>query len=133
MSGNGFPRMNAQPHPSGLRTLFFTEMWERLSYYGMRALLLLFMIGEVQSGGLGFDDKTAASIYGLYTSCVYLAALPGGWIADRLLGARRAVWIGGSIIALGHFTLAVPRTETFFVGLLLIVLGTGLLKPNISA
>src|SRR6185295_15115199 len=88
---------------------------------------------EVQSGGLGFDTKVAGSIYGLYTAGVYLAALPGGWIADRLLGTRRAIWLGGSLIALGHFTLAIPRTQTFFVGLLLIVIGTGLLKPNISA
>ncbi len=125
--------MTPPAHPRGLYTLFFTEMWERLSYYGMRALLLLFMIASVESGGLGFDAKVAASIYGLYTAGVYLAALPGGWIADRLLGTRRAIWVGGSLIALGHFTLVVHRTETFFVGLLLIVLGTGLLKPNISA
>src|SRR6185295_15467131 len=120
-------------HPLGLYTLFFTEMWERLSYYGMRALLILFMVERVEKGGLGFDDKVAASIYGLYTAGVYLSALPGGWIADRLLGAQRAVWVGGGIIALGHFTLAVPRIETFFLGLAFIVVGTGLLKPNISA
>ncbi len=120
-------------HPRGLTTLFFTEMWERFSYYGMRALLLLFMVDAVQKGGLGLTDKTAAAIYGLYTAGVYLAALPGGWIADRLIGARRAVWLGGSIIALGHFTLAMPKAETFYLGLVLIVIGTGLLKPNISA
>jgi POT family proton-dependent oligopeptide transporter len=120
-------------HPPGLYTLFFTEMWERLSYYGMRALLILFMVSPVQKGGLGLDDKVAAAIYGLYTAGVYLSALPGGWIADRLLGAQRAVWAGGAIIALGHFTLAVPRLETFFLGLVLIVIGTGLLKPNVSA
>jgi proton-dependent oligopeptide transporter, POT family len=125
--------MTADSHPRGLYTLFFTEMWERLSYYGMRALLVLFMVGEVQKGGLGLDDKLAAAIYGLYTAGVYLAALPGGWLADRLIGAQRAVWIGGSIIALGHFTLAIPRIESFFFGLVLIVIGTGLLKPNISA
>jgi POT family proton-dependent oligopeptide transporter len=125
--------MTADSHPRGLYTLFFTEMWERLSYYGMRALLVLFMVGEVQKGGLGLDDKLAAAIYGLYTAGVYLAALPGGWIADRLLGAQRAVWIGGGIIALGHFTLAIPRVESFVLGLVFIVIGTGLLKPNISA
>ena len=124
---------NVGRHPVGLYTLFFTEMWERLSYYGMRALLMLFMVGQVEKGGLGFDDKIAAAIYGLYTAGVYLSALPGGWIADRLLGAQRAVWVGGVIIAAGHFTLAVPRLETFFLGLVLIVIGTGLLKPNASA
>ena len=120
-------------HPRGLYALFFTEMWERLSYYGMRALLVLFMVAPVAKGGLGFEDKVAAAIYGLYTAGVYLSALPGGWIADRLLGAQRAVWAGGVIIALGHFTLAVPRVEAFFLGLVFIVVGTGLLKPNISA
>ena len=121
-----------QRHPVGLYTLFLTEMWERLSYYGMRALLVLFMVDSVR-GGMGLTDKTAASIYGLYTSAVYLAALPGGWLADRFLGAQKAVWYGGIIIALGHFVLAIPRTETFFVGLVLVVIGTGMLKPNVSA
>jgi POT family proton-dependent oligopeptide transporter len=107
-------------------------MWERLSYYGMRALLVLFMVDSVR-GGMGLDDKTAASIYGLYTSAVYLAALPGGWLADRFLGAQRAVWYGGIIIAAGHFVLAIPHTETFFIGLILVVIGTGMLKPNVSA
>src|SRR5580765_6776244 len=107
-----------QRHPVGLYTLFFTEMWERLSYYGMRALLVLFMVDSVR-GGMGLDEKTAGAIYGLYTGGVYLAALPGGWLADRFLGAQRAVWYGGIIIALGHFVLAIPRTDTFFVGLVL--------------
>ncbi len=120
-------------HPRGLYTLFFTEMWERFSYYGMRALLVLFMVDAVRTGGLGLDDKVATSIYGLYTASAYLACLPGGWVADRLFGARRAVWYGGIIIALGHFTLAIPRVETFYLGLILVVTGTGLLKPNVSA
>ncbi len=120
-------------HPRGLRTLFFTEMWERFSYYGMRALLVLFMVKAVNAGGLGLTDEVATAIYGLYVAGVYLAALPGGWIADRLLGAQRAVWIGGLLIAAGHFTLALPSVRSFFLGLVLIVLGTGLLKPNISA
>ena len=120
-------------HPAGLSTLFFTELWERFSYYGMRALLVLFMVDAVKTGGMGLDDKTASSIYGLYTAFVYLAALPGGWIADRLLGAQRSVWVGGLIIAAGHFTLAIPSTAAFFVGLVLVVIGTGFLKPNISA
>ena len=120
-------------HPRGLATLFFTEMWERFSYYGMRALLVLFMTDQIVTGGLGFTDRTATAIYGLYTAAVYLVALPGGWIADRLLGAQRAVWFGGIIIMSGHFVLAIPSTQAFFLGLVLVVLGTGLLKPNISA
>jgi len=120
-------------HPPGLYTLFFTEMWERLSYYGMRALLVLFMVAPPDKGGLGIDAKVAAAIYGLYTAGVYLSALPGGWIADRLLGAQRAVWVGGILITLGHFTMAVPVRQAFFLGLVFIVVGTGLLKPNISA
>jgi POT family proton-dependent oligopeptide transporter len=119
-------------HPPGLYTLFFTEMWERLSFYGMRALLVLFMVDQVEHGGMGLTPKTASAIYGLYTALVYVVALPGGWVADRLLGAQRSVWYGGWLIAAGHFTLAIPRTEAFFLGLVLIVAGTGLLKPNIS-
>jgi POT family proton-dependent oligopeptide transporter len=123
----------AVSHPRGLYTLFFTEMWERFSYYGMRALLVLFMVDAVEKGGLGLTDGVATAIYGLYTAGVYLAALPGGWVADRFLGARRSVWFGGMVIALGHFTLAIPRVEAFYLGLGLVVCGTGLLKPNISA
>ncbi|MBF8269535.1 MAG: amino acid transporter [Gammaproteobacteria bacterium] len=119
-------------HPRGLSTLFFTEMWERFSYYGMRALLV-FMIAATADGGLGFDDATATAIYGIYTAAVFVAPLPGGWMADRLLGAQRAVWYGGIIIMLGHFTLAIPATSTFYLGLVFVILGTGLLKPNISA
>ena len=119
-------------HPRGLATLFFTEMWERLSYYGMRAILILFMVDQMQNGGLQIDDVTATAIYGIYTAAVYLVALPGGWIADRLLGAQRAVLAGGIIIMSGHFVLAVPGQNSFFIGLLLVILGTGLLKPNVS-
>ena len=122
----------AQGHPRGLYTLFFTEMWERLSFYGMRALLVLFMVDQVSQGGLGLTDKTATAIYGIYTAGVYLAALPGGWIADRLLGAQRAILMGGVLIAAGHFVLGLPAHVTFYLGLVLVVLGTGLLKPNIS-
>src|SRR5437879_1641732 len=122
----------SRTHPRGLYTLFFTEMWERFSYYGMRALLVLFMVDAVR-GGMGLTDKMATSIYGLYTAAVYLASLPGGWLSDRLLGAQRSVWYGGIIIALGHFTLAIPRTEIFFLGLIFVVVGTGMLKPNMSA
>ena len=119
-------------HPRGLTTLFFTEMWERFSYYGMQALLVLFMTDQVR-GGFGLDDQTATAIYGIYTAFVYLVALPGGWIADRLWGARRAIFVGGVIIMCGHFVLALPGTAAFFGGLMLVVLGTGLLKPNVSA
>ncbi|MGH9369553.1 MAG: peptide MFS transporter [Thermoanaerobaculia bacterium] len=120
-------------HPRGLSTLFFTEMWERFSYYGMRGLLLLFLVASVETGGFGMTDRTAAAIYGLYVSSVYLLALPGGWIADRILGQRRAVFVGGCIIAAGHFSMALPTVPSFYLGLCLIACGTGLLKPNVSA
>src|SRR5437667_2001480 len=119
-------------HPRGMATLFFTEMWERFSYYGMRALLILFMTATVDKGGLGFAVAKSGAIYGLYTAMVYLVSLPGGWIADRILGQRRAVLYGGIVIAMGHFSMAVPGLATFYLGLSLIVIGTGLLKPNIS-
>lgn len=122
-----------QKHPRGLYTLFFTEMWERASYYGMRALLVLFLAAPVSTGGMGLDDRTAAAIYGIYTAAVYLFAMPGGWISDRLLGMKNAVFYGGCIIAAGHFSMALPWDETFYTGLVLIVLGTGLLKPCISS
>jgi POT family proton-dependent oligopeptide transporter len=119
-------------HPRGLSTLFMTEMWERFSYYGMRALLILFLTAEPDSGGLGFDTSLAGAIYGLYTSMVYMTSLPGGWIADRLIGQRRAVLYGGVIIATGQFCLAFPSLTTFYAGLTFIVIGTGLLKANVS-
>jgi proton-dependent oligopeptide transporter, POT family len=119
--------------PRGLATLFFTEMWERFSYYGMRALLLLFMVASVENGGMGLDDRTGGAIYGLYTMFVYLMALPGGWLADKFFGLRKSIFYGGCVIALGHIFLAFSYTETFFIGLFLIVIGTGLLKPNISS
>jgi proton-dependent oligopeptide transporter, POT family len=119
-------------HPSGLSTLFFTEMWERFSYYGMRAFLILYMVTPVADGGLGFSDPDAASIYGTYTGSVWGAAILGGIVADRFLGQYRSVLIGGIIIALGHFTLAFKALPFFYTGLALIVVGTGLLKPNVS-
>ncbi len=121
-------------HPPGLATLFFTEMWERLSFYGMRALLVLFLVDRVAHGGLGLDDRTATAIYGLYVGATYIACLPGGWIADRLIGAQRAVLIGGVLITSGHVLLwLAPTSAVFFAGLFVIVIGTGLLKPNVSA
>jgi POT family proton-dependent oligopeptide transporter len=107
-------------------------MWERFAYYGMRALLILYMTAAVASGGLGFDTAHAASIYGWYTFSVYALAIPGGWIADRLLGQYRSVLLGGIIIALGQFSLALAPLPFFYSGLILIAIGTGLLKPNVS-
>ena len=126
-------------HPRGLSTLFFTELWERFSYYGMRALLVLFMTAAATEGnpGLALGEGEAGAIYGLYTFFVYVLALPGGWIADNIWGQRKAVFVGGCIIALGHFTMAgplvgMPDRPSFFLGLMFIVIGTGLLKPNVS-
>jgi proton-dependent oligopeptide transporter, POT family len=120
-------------HPRGLATLFFTEMWERFTYYGMRAILLLYLVAAIEKGGLGIDDKTGAAIYGLYISGTYLLSLAGGYVADRIIGAQRAVWTGGIFIMIGNALLAVGQTQLFFTGLMVIVVGVGLLKPNISA
>ncbi len=120
-------------HPGGLRVLFLTEMWERFSFYGMRSILQLFLTAPVVVGGFAMSKTDAFTVYSVYNSMVYLMALPGGWVADRLLGTRRTVLWGGIVIALGHYALALPTRATFFLGLCLIVLGTGLLKPNISA
>jgi proton-dependent oligopeptide transporter, POT family len=119
-------------HPRGLATLFFTEMWERFSYYGMRAFLLLYMVTPASQGGLGFADADGTSIYGTYTGSVWGAAILGGIVADRFLGQYRSVLLGGVIIALGHFALAFKALAFFYSGLALIVVGTGLLKPNVS-
>ncbi len=120
-------------HPRGLSTLFFTEMWERFSYYGMRAILTLYMTKTLAEGGLGFDEKYASVIYATYVSSVWYLPLIGGWLADRVLGARRAVLIGGIVIACGHYSMAINTLVNFYAGLVLIAIGTGLLKPNISA
>lgn len=124
-------------HPKGLSTLFFTEMWERFSFYGLRPLLVLFMTAAVFDGGFGFERSQASAIVGIYGSSVYLASLPGGWVADRLLGLRRAIMTGAILISAGHISISLSsfaHTKVpFFIGLILIVLGTGLLKPNISA
>ena len=120
-------------HPTGLSTLFFTEMWERFSYYGMRAILTLYMTKSLVEGGLGFDERYASLIYATYVSSVWYLPLIGGWLADKVFGARRAVLIGGIIIACGHYSMAINSRLTFYAGLILIACGTGLLKPNISA
>ncbi|MEU9101432.1 oligopeptide:H+ symporter [Streptomyces sp. NPDC048361] len=119
-------------HPRGLANLFMTEMWERYSFYGMRALLVLYLVAPASQGGLGFNMATATAIYSVYNAMVYLLALPGGWLADRAWGARKTVALGGTIIMIGHFLLAVPVELSFFIGLAAIALGSGLLKANIS-
>ncbi|MDA9034261.1 peptide MFS transporter [Hyphomicrobiales bacterium] len=120
-------------HPKGLRVLFFTEMWERMSYYGMRGILVLFMTASIIDGGLDFTNASASAIYGIYAGSVYLATLPGGWIGDNILGQQKTILYGGIIIMFGHLSLAIPNINSFYIGLILVVLGTGLLKPNISA
>ena len=127
-------------HPRGLATLFYTEMWERVSFYGLRPLLVLFMAAALTEGGFGLDRAQASAIVGIYGFSVYLASLPGGWIADRLLGLQRAIFVGACLITAGHLSIGLSAFAgpeggklPFFLGLILIVLGTGLLKPNISA
>src|SRR5256886_4726310 len=124
-------------HPRGLSTLFFTEMWERFSFYGLRPLLVLFMSAAILDGGFNIDRDQASAIVGIYAASVYLASLPGGWIADRLLGLRRAIMTGAVLISCGHISIGFSSFAhskvPFFMGLVLIVFGTGLLKPNISA
>jgi POT family proton-dependent oligopeptide transporter len=119
-------------HPKGLSNLFFAELWERFSYYGMRALLMLFMIAPMAAGGLGFDQQQASSVYGNYVMASYMLCILGGFIADNFIGARRAVLIGGFVITAGHYTLVLDSLTAFYVGLILIAVGTGLLKPSIS-
>lgn len=119
-------------HPRGLATLFMTEMWERFSFYGMRALLVLYLIAPASQGGLAFKAATGAAIYSVYNATVYLLAMPGGWISDRLWGPRKTVAVAGTIIMCGHFLLAVPVEISFFIGLVFIAIGSGLLKANIS-
>jgi POT family proton-dependent oligopeptide transporter len=124
-------------HPFGLSTIFFTEMWERFSFYGLRPLLILFMTAALTEGGFGFERGHASAIVGIYAGSVYLSSLPGGWVADRLIGLRRAIFWGAVLISLGHISIGAASFAgskvPFFLGLVLIVLGTGLLKPNISA
>ena len=114
-------------HPRGLAVLFFTELWERFSFYGMRALLILYLTASVADGGLQYNAQKAGAIYALYTSLVYLLGLPGGWLADHIFGQRRAILFGGILIAAGHFSLALQSLPFFYGGLGLIVAGTGLL------
>ncbi|WP_379137861.1 peptide MFS transporter [Paenibacillus sp. sgz500958] len=128
------PQRGFLGHPKGLFTLFFTEFWERFSYYGMKAILVYYMYYELSQGGLGMDESTALAIMSIYGSLVYMSGIIGGWLADRIFGASKAVFYGGILIMLGHITLAIPGSITlFFVSMVLIVLGTGLLKPNVSS
>ncbi len=119
-------------HPKGLFILFFTEMWERFSYYGIRAILVLYMVDKIATGGLGWTDEKAFAVLGVFQMCVYLTAIPGGILSDRVLGPRKSVWIGCLLIMLGNFSLVCPGVFAFYLGLTLIVLGGGCLKPNIS-
>ncbi|MDB4226149.1 peptide MFS transporter [Flavobacteriaceae bacterium] len=121
-------------HPIGLYVLFFTEMWERFSYYGMRAILVLYLVAETTEGnaGLGWTNGEALSLYGWYTMLVYVASIPGGLIADKLLGQKKSVLYGGILLVAGHSILAIEELWAFYSGLGLIILGVGLLKPNIS-
>lgn len=121
-------------HPKGLFVLFFTEMWERFSYYGMRGILTLYLVASTAAAdpGMGWSTKDALWLYGWYTMLVYVASIPGGWVADKFLGQKRTVMIGGGLLVLGHGILAIPQDWAFFTGLALIILGVGGLKPNIS-
>lgn len=131
---NTVPQKGFFGHPKGLFTLFFTEFWERFSYYGMRAILVFYMYYELSEGGLGLDQTTALSIMSIYGSLVYMSGVIGGWLADRIFGTSKAVFYGGILIMFGHIALAIPGSlPLFFVSMVLIVLGTGLLKPNVSS
>src|SRR5690606_34081109 len=123
----------SKKHPKGLYVLFFAEMWVRLSYYCMRAILLMYLVDQGR-GGLGLSVATGTSIYGLYTASVYLLSLPWGWVADNILGHKKSIFYGGIVIMLGHIILAIPAGESlFYMGLAVVAAGTGLLKPNISS
>ncbi|MGH8584405.1 MAG: peptide MFS transporter [Gammaproteobacteria bacterium] len=124
------PAFRSQPR--GLALLFVVEMWERYSYYGMRALLVLFLVADVGQGGMGWDSEAASRLYGWYTGLVYLTPILGGYLADRYLGTHRALLWGGVLIALGHFSLAFETEAGFYAGLVLLIAGTGLFKPNVS-
>ncbi|MGM0837004.1 MAG: peptide MFS transporter [Bacillota bacterium] len=121
-------------HPKGLFTLFFTEFWERFSYYGMRAILVFYMYYEISDGGLGLSEELALSIMSIYGALVYMSGVIGGWLADRIFGTSKAIFYGGILIMFGHIALAIPGSlSMFFVSMVLIVIGTGLLKPNVSS
>ena len=122
-------------HPAGLYVLFFTELWERFSYYGMRALFTLFLVAKTQGDnpGFGWSNSEAIALYGWYTMLVYLASVPGGWIADNLLGQKKTVLLGGALLCVGHTVLAFDTEFSFYLGCFFVILGVGCLKPNISS
>jgi POT family proton-dependent oligopeptide transporter len=125
--------IQADKHPSTLFILFFTEMWERFSYYGMRALLVLFLTSSLMDGGWGWERAEALRLYGVYTGFVYLTPIIGGFIADKFLGYRNAIILGALSMTLGHASMAAETPFFFYAGLLLIIIGNGLFKPNISS
>ena len=128
------PQQGFFGHPKGLFTLFFTEFWERFSYYGMRAILLYYMYYSIAKGGLGLDQATATSIMAIYGSLLYMSSVIGGWVSDRLLGSSKTVFWGGVLIMIGHLILTLPGSIiTLFISMVFLILGTGLLKPNISS
>ena len=131
---NEVPARTIFGHPTGLFVLFFTEMWERFSYYGMRAILVLYLVSESKghNPGLGWSDGDALALYGWYTMMVYVMSIPGGIIADKLIGQKKSVYVGGVLLLFGHSILAFENISAFYTGLILIVLGVGMLKPNIS-
>ena len=133
-SNNEFFKDSVLGHPSLLFVLFFTEMWERFSYYGMRAILVLYLVAEVgiENAGLGWSNEDALALYGWYTMFVYVASIPGGIIADKIIGQKKAVFWGGMLLVAGHSVLAIEALWAFYTGLSLIVMGVGMLKPNIS-
>ncbi len=129
------PQKEIFGHPAGLYVLFFTEMWERFSYYGMRALFTLFLVAETtkQNAGFGWSNEEALALYGWYTMLVYVSSIPGGWVADRFLGQKKTVMVGGLLLCIGHAILALDSEPTFYLGCLFIIFGVGGLKPNISS
>ncbi|WP_298286294.1 peptide MFS transporter [uncultured Lutibacter sp.] len=129
------PKQTLWGHPKGLYILFFTELWERFSFYGMRAILILYLTAKTteSNAGLGWDNVSALEIYGWYTMLVYVMSVPGGLLADRLIGQKKAVMVGGVLIIIGHFILIFPEIWAFYLGALIIILGVGALKPNISS
>ncbi|UXP31847.1 peptide MFS transporter [Reichenbachiella agarivorans] len=132
MSEKGMKGKEIFGHPRGLAVLFFTEMWERFSYYGMRGLLVLYLVDDIATGGFGWSQVEALSLYGTYTMMVYLMGIPGGILADKYIGQKKAVMVGGALLVLGHGVMALPGENIFYLALTLIVLGVGALKANIS-
>ena len=126
---NDFFKSNVIGHPAGLFILFFTEMWERFSFYGMRSLLVLFFMAPFAKGGWGWEQSTASSLFGTYVGLVYLSTMLGGYFADKVIGFRWAVVVGASLMTLGHFSMAFETSVSIYLGLTLLVFGNGFLNP----